>query len=529
MTEEEPSGRRGLSERVGRLSAGALAVIGIVIVVGVGSAGYYAYQTYDYVQHDNDFCMSCHLMAEPFELFAESAHQGLGCKACHRPNLIQRSQMGLTQIVDDPQEISVHAEVPNGVCAECHVEGNPEEWRIIANTAGHRVHLESEDSVLQGLQCVECHSTSIHEFAPIDRTCAQSGCHEDSQIQLGEMSNLTVHCAACHTFVAPVGAEGTLLGTPEQAALLPDYEECLSCHAMRQLVEMPEDDPHEGGCAACHNPHEQTEPAQAAESCATVGCHDDVASVTPFHQGLGVDVVTDCLYCHQAHDFSLDGSDCAACHEGANAPPLTSVASLQDLDFSHDEHESMACADCHTTGETHGAASVSTLTDCRSCHHERPLSASCDQCHTPADAPVETFALTGPMVLDVGVNDPDRSFSFPHGNHADLDCASCHSEGLAMSVPAELDCASCHEDHHTETSDCASCHVAAPVSAHPPDQAHVTCSGSGCHTDVPFERVPRTRAFCLGCHQGMVDHEPQGTCSECHQLPEPLPQRGNVP
>ena len=527
MTEQEPSGRRGLSGRLGRLSTGALAVIGMVILVGVGSAGYYAYQTYDYIQHDNDFCMSCHLMAEPFELFAESAHQGLGCKACHRPNLIQRSQMGLTQIVENPQEISVHAAVPNEVCAECHIEGNPEEWRVIANTVGHRVHLESEDSVLQGLQCVECHSTSIHEFAPIDRTCAQSGCHEDAQIQLGEMSNLTIHCAACHTFVAPVGREGSLLGTPVQAALLPDFDECLSCHVMRQLVEMPEDDPHESGCAACHDPHTQTEPAQAAETCASAGCHDDVRSATPFHEGLDAGVLTDCLYCHQAHDFSLDGSDCGSCHEGQEAP--RTVRAVQDLPFSHSQHQSVECADCHSTGETHGAVSVSTVNDCRSCHHEEPLRETCDACHTPTDAPLETFRIVGSMVLDVGVNDPGRILDFPHQSHAELSCASCHSEGLAMTVPAGLDCTTCHEDHHTSVSDCASCHVPAPVSAHPPEQAHVTCTGSGCHTEVPFESVPRTREFCLGCHQDMVDHEPQDTCSGCHQLPAPLPQRGNGP
>ena len=42
-----------------------------------------AYRTYDYIEHDNDFCMSCHLMAEPFERFGQSAHRDLGCKACH--------------------------------------------------------------------------------------------------------------------------------------------------------------------------------------------------------------------------------------------------------------------------------------------------------------------------------------------------------------------------------------------------------------------------------------------------------------
>lgn len=525
MTEEATRGK-GLAERIGGLSFVALGVIGLLIFLGLGGAGYYAYRTYDYVQHDNDFCMSCHLMAEPFEAFAESAHQGLGCKACHRPNIVQRSQMGLTQIVDNPEEISVHAAVPNQVCAECHIEGDPEKWRLIANSVGHRVHLESEDSVLQGLQCVECHATSIHEFAPIDRTCAQSGCHEDRAIQLGEMSNLTIHCAACHTFVAPVRDRESLLGSPEDAAILPDYEECLSCHAMRTLVEMPEDDPHQGVCAACHNPHEQSEPAEAVRSCATVGCHDDVRSLTPFHRGVELETLTNCLNCHQAHDFAVDGSDCGLCHAGAETPPNLPI---QSLEFSHDQHELVDCRSCHTTGDTHGATSISTIADCRSCHHEEPVSASCERCHGPADAPDATYRRSGSMVLDVGVNDPDRVFLFPHDRHADLDCASCHTEGLALTPPDDLDCRACHEDHHTPESDCAACHRAAPVSAHPPTEAHVTCSGAGCHTDVPFESVPRTRAFCLGCHQNLRDHEPGQTCADCHQLPAPRGTPGNRP
>ena len=49
-----------------------------------------------------------------------------------------RSQMALTQILQNPDELSVHAEVPNEKCADCHVEGDPEKWAIVAASAGHR-------------------------------------------------------------------------------------------------------------------------------------------------------------------------------------------------------------------------------------------------------------------------------------------------------------------------------------------------------------------------------------------------------
>lgn len=525
MPDPTPSRLRSLATTLGTLSPLVLALIGVLVAAGVGAGGYYAYRTYDYIQHDNDFCMSCHLMAEPFERFAESPHQGLGCKACHRPNLLERSAMGVTAVLEDPEEVSEHAAVPNEVCSECHIEGDPDEWRLIANSAGHRVHFESEDPVLEGLQCVECHATSIHEFAPIDRTCAQSQCHADNVIQLGGMSDLTIHCAACHTFVAPVASQPTILGDEVDAAILPDYDECLTCHVMRTLVELPDPDPHSGGCGACHNPHTQAQPAEAAGSCATVGCHENPRTLTAFHQGLSPEIGADCLHCHTAHDFALDGSDCASCHEG-----IVGVDPVQSLpDFTHTDHELVECAGCHNSAEGHGRVTVTGVEDCRACHHTAPVSRSCERCHASSDGPERSFRTVRALTFSVGTEDPRRTLTFPHEAHNEVDCGRCHTQGLALAPPADLDCASCHEEHHTAESDCAACHRVASVEAHPPSQAHVTCSGASCHQRVPFESVPRTRDFCLGCHQDLREHEAPRACAECHTLPAPLPQSGGLP
>lgn len=552
---------------LGRLSVPVLAGVGLLILVGVGAGGYYAYETYDYVQHDNDFCMSCHLMQQPYELFAESAHRGLGCKACHQPNLVQRSSMALAQIIENPEDISVHAEVPNERCADCHIEGDPEKWRLIANSAGHKAHFESDDPMLEGLQCVECHSTSVHEFAPIDRTCAQSGCHEDNTIQLGEMSDLTIHCAACHTFVAPVvaGDEGEeILGSGVDAAILPDQEECLSCHVMRTLVEMPDPDPHDGVCAACHNPHEQERSAEAVQSCANAGCHAAADTLTPFHRGMGPGVLEDCLYCHEAHDFEVNGENCLDCHQGivddslavpragggsaSRMTPDTSMvmglsaspyahqplgvgvgvgvgwwshalpAAQESPRFLHSDHRNVECGNCHVSRDGHGELAVTTLSDCRSCHHTEPVSRDCARCHGSEDVPDQTFRPVRSFELSVGGG--SRTLTFRHEPHAELDCAQCHTEGTNLSA-ADAECASCHEEHHAAGNDCASCHVRAPVSAHPPSEGHVTCSGAGCHQAVPFEGLPRTRSVCLVCHQDLRDHRPGRACIECHTLPDP--------
>ncbi|MEX2466198.1 MAG: NapC/NirT family cytochrome c [Gemmatimonadota bacterium] len=524
--------RRGrIASWIGRLSLPALAVLGVVLVSAVGTGSYYAYRTYDFVEHDNEFCLSCHLMADPYERFAQSAHQDLGCKDCHQPSLIERSRMGLSQFVENPDEISAHAEVPNDLCASCHIEGDPERWRSVAATAGHRVHLESDDPALEGLQCVECHASSLHEFAAVDRTCAQSGCHTDSGIQLGGMSDLTIHCAACHGFNTALDRSG---GEVALAALAPDENTCLSCHAMQAMATMPEDDPHEGTCASCHNPHVQATPEEASSSCATAGCHTDAEALTPFHRGLDEDVAADCMYCHQAHDFRVDGDNCVACHvdifDDADAGLLGAVHASRGAGFAvhqpqeppgflHSEHRDVDCASCHASEPVHGALTVTTVADCRSCHHSEPVATDCVACHAEPGGSGAAVEVRRTLSLSVGER-PGRALPFDHGTHEGETCSTCHAEGPTRSA-AQVDCASCHEPHHDAAVDCASCHVPAAPGAHSVDTAHLGCGGSGCHQDLPFEQVERSRTVCLVCHQDLWDHRPEGDCAECHAMTGP--------
>ncbi len=586
---------------VTRLSLPALALIGVFIAAGVGAGGYYAYETYDYVQHDNDFCLSCHLMADPYQRFARSAHRGLGCKACHHPGIVARSEMALTQIVENPQKLEIHAEVSNDKCAECHIKGDPEKWDIIKNSAGHKAHLESKDPRLKGLQCVECHSTSLHEFAPSDKTCTQAGCHTHNKIVLGKMANLTIHCVACHGFTKPVPATDNEKQVME--ALAPKSGECLTCHAMRKLVNLPDPDPHEGSCASCHNPHTQHTPHDAVESCTKSGCHTQVDTLTPFHRGMAPGVLEDCTNCHVAHSFEVDGTRCVACHQniqrddpsvpipspegvvgdssvtpsaqtiasglpetprgvspyvhvtrpirasaaspyvhfagigvgqGGQAPLHPSVSRAQQQaqqqapHFLHSQHKGVGCLKCHDDTRSHGGLKVTTLRDCRSCHHAPPISDSCARCHKPSDMPTRTFEEVRSVTLSVGSKvAQERTFSFQHEPHEGIDCSRCHTKGLDRSA-ASVDCDGCHEKHHEVENNCTSCHQQPPPSAHPITQAHVTCSGTGCHTPSPFNGAPRTRPVCLVCHQQQKNHNPGRECSDCHALPSPRSPGGSV-
>jgi nitrate/TMAO reductase-like tetraheme cytochrome c subunit len=508
-----------LRTRITKLPPIALVSLAIIAVAGAATAGVLLFRTYSYVQHDNNFCLSCHLMADPFDRFAQSAHRGLGCKACHQPTMMVRSRMALTQIIEQPAELETHAEVSNQACADCHVTGDPEKWQLIAASAGHRVHLESQDPALRGLRCVQCHSSSVHEFAATDKTCAQAGCHENVEIRLGRMGDLTIHCASCHDFNAPVAA--TMPAETLAVALRPQREECLSCHAMRLLVDdFPEHDPHQAACGACHDPHKQTTPAQAVESCATAGCHTSVDTLTAFHRGLAAGVLTQCTACHTAHDFAAT-TQCLACHQDMTraAPPIA-VARVgrpraDSLIFEHTQHRGVECTACHQTTTTHGQITITTFNECRQCHHTGEAAPTCTRCHAPAElrAPYRIV-----QTVDLSVAPPKtKRLPFDHSRHANEACSACHTNTIDQSA-ANVSCNSCHQKHHTPNANCRLCHETPRANAHNM-RSHVTCAGSGCHSPAPFQGVPATRQLCLSCHQDLADHMPGRNCINCHTLP----------
>ncbi len=523
-----------------------LVVAAVAVAVG---AGRMAYTTYDFVQHDNDFCMSCHLMGDAFERFARSEHRGMGCKACHQPTLMGRSQMAVSNFVSPPDSSEIHAEVPNERCASCHIEGDPERWRVVAATAGHRVHFESTAPELEGLKCVECHSTSLHEFAPVDRSCGASECHSDVQVRLGRMGDFTIHCIACHSFTEPVPA-----GTPLSAAvttLAPGGGECLSCHAMRERVSMPEDDPHEGKCASCHNPHTQETPAQAVESCATAGCHTDPGNLTPMHRGLEAGQLEECMTCHIAHDFHANGGDCRLCHSDIHERDSlrggrTALGPMRQAPGNPGgERPSGPVADAGprkagviAPGSLPGAGVAASL----GLIHPVPGEGAPGREYAVAVArPAGAGAIVSPPTA-AAQESPARASSSArvwHDQHRDLDCLECHSnEGShgRITVTTAADCRACHHAPPV-WKPCTDCHaeleyaglvysasrtltmtVGTPVTRRLPldHRAHESVECTDCHT-APSS-LDAAAVDCSSCHE--EHHRPETRCVDCHAQPE---------
>jgi hypothetical protein len=503
-----------------------IALTSLVLLVAVtGSVG--MYRVYDYVQHDNDFCTGCHLMQDPFERFAKSAHRGLGCKACHRPNIWQRSTMGLIQIVERPDSLTRHAEVPSELCAECHVDGNPEEWKLIAQSAGHRVHLESDNPKLAKIECLTCHGAGVHEFATSDKSCGQSECHTDTRIQLGGMSKLAIHCASCHDFNKPVPVKASADSITH--SLRPARSDCFGCHEMRAKLAnaLPKDEPHNAVCGTCHNPHEQNTPAAAVTTCANGGCHQHVDTVTAMHRDLSPGVLQNCTACHVAHSWKVKGSECSSCHKPEDldnparkpikrlhttaqqqnlfdmvlAPTRILFTMLAEPPFRHKLHASVVCKSCHESDDGHGLLKIRTAADCEGCHHSVENRGRCTGCHTL-----------------------DERKSLTHVRHITRQCVSCHTpeDGLRTTTA----CTSCHADHHDAARTCTACHNNVKRIAGHDAKVHLSCTNAGCHQDKVTAPLRTQRNVCLACHTEQATHQPKGDCATCHMIPKHAKEAG---
>jgi hypothetical protein len=195
----------------------------------------------------------------------------------------------------------------------------------------------------------------------------------------------------------------------------------------------------------------------------------------------------------------------------------TRVARLTGTAFSHARHRDLPCVQCHDVADSHGAVTVTDPRQCRDCHHAEPVAANCARCHREADFAGERRTMT--QRFETTVAQPvTRELVFAHVQHRDVPCTSCHQAPSTLAVVPG--CADCHSDHHQPQVQCMACHIAPPRAAHTV-LAHLGCTGSGCHDPVPVAGVPRTRNFCLVCHQELVAHERGRNCADCHVLPPP--------
>jgi hypothetical protein len=294
--------------------AGMIAGVAVLAVAGAA----FGFASWHYMQHDNGFCTGCHVMGPAFQKFSNSEHAQLECHDCHQQPITASMRQLYLWVLERPEEIGPHAPVRDAVCARCHIQEDPDStWQRIIATTGHKLHLESDSAPLRQVMCVTCHGRDVHRFLPPRETCGQSGCHEpvDTRIRLGAMADQTgMHCVACHNFTAQLPTAAPVDSLTQR--MVPTRPQCFGCHNMQNLMNAfdAEQDPHQGQCGLCHNPHVQTVPGRSWTTCATSGCHMRVDTLTPFHRGLHAGVLEKCSTCHVAHTWQVRGMDCRSCH-----------------------------------------------------------------------------------------------------------------------------------------------------------------------------------------------------------------------
>jgi hypothetical protein len=356
-------------------------------------------------------------------------------------------------------------------------------------------------------------------------------------------------------------ANGTMLGGYASHAEFAD--QCSLCHApLWDAAGMS------GRCETCHTDiaSQRSDPAtlhgiifQMTPDIACQTCHTDhrgpSASMTDFDSRLfphfvfgyslaghaalpngshfacsdchGSDITTfdlaTCQTCHEQLDAAFTtvhvlsfGTDCLACHDGIDT---------FGSDFDHNrflfdltgKHVGAPCSACHLNARTVPDLQAAP-TDCFSCHaedepHEGRFGTDCGSCHTTDGWKPASF-------------DHNLAAFKLEGKHAQVECESCHINGVYRGTP--MDCYSCHaqDDVHMGSfgTQCGNCHNPAGwlpaffdhnLSSFPLTGAHVRLACDQCHGGGMFNSLSTD---CYSCHAANDAHNGQyGTnCAACH-------------
>lgn len=275
----------------------ALGIVAVVIgFVAFGAFG--AFRVYSYTQNDPTFCRSCHTMEKAWDRWATSEHSKVNCHSCHEASPVASFEQVVKYAVNQPDDVSKHALVNDEACKTCHESGNGK-WKQIADTAGHQVHVED-----QNLNCLKCHSVTLHRFAPPEKICL--ACHGDQTVKTTAMAER--YCLDCHNFLR------------ENSPLRPQRQDCLKCHEAQTQKEVhwPTTAPMQFQCAQCHQPHKaETSPVATCQSCHT-------EQQTKGKHAVSAHTTTSCSTCHKPHEWKVTQREtCTTCHQNKvehNAP-----------------------------------------------------------------------------------------------------------------------------------------------------------------------------------------------------------------
>lgn len=370
-------------------------------------------------------------------------------------------------------------EEQNGLCLACHEDVA----RDVA--AGGGYHGQAPEVV--GAECSSCHAEHEgrdHDIVGLD---TETFDHELTNFPLVGKHREAM-CVDCHAEEAESyhAAETT----------------CNACHA--------DEDQHKGNlgteCADCHSETAWTDTHfdhEATTDYALTGKHAELMCVGCHVDEQYENTPNTCVDCHAEDDSheGLNGRECQDCH---------TTRDWRETLFDHfartgfaltGGHGGLTCAQCHTGSRV----DAQTSSECVACHreddsHEGINGTMCQDCHKTT------------RWLDVTF-DHDRDTEFAlHAAHADVECAGCHVEPVAVAVPKTL-CFDCHADEDPHAGQlgesCSACHSDTQ-----------TAWPEGVRFDHDLTRFPllgkHDALVCDDCHATHAFHDAQEQCIDCH-------------
>jgi hypothetical protein len=387
------------------------------------------------------------------------------CSACHTDVAVE---------VKDPA--SIHGRMlqinPGAACRSCHPEHKGsdalltilEGWRFPHDVSGFSLKGHQLTARKEPFLCADCHGEDVTKFDQL--TCRE--CHVDMDISfmLDHHFAFGENCLECHDGVDRYGKGFDHNIFPFKLDGKHAAVKCAQCHVMTTTIN-----------------------AMQATS-------------------------QDCFSCHEKddpHQGSL-GPDCVSCHS-PDGWQITSFDHNRSVFKLNGAHSQVVCEKCHINGVFKG-----TPMNCFSCHkqmdaHMGQLGTACETCHNakawmPAlfDHNTTGFRLTN--------------------SHMNVDCRSCHVNGVFKNTPT--DCFSCHagKDAHAGHygRDCGICHQPTNWSdaafdhnatAFPLMDKHAGLNCDSCHKNGIYKGTPKD---CQSCHAKDDIHNGQLgiNCSICH-------------
>jgi hypothetical protein len=468
-------------------------------------------------------------------------HLQTDCKLCHPTLIFSQAEPECASCHTD-----IHQQTVGMDCDRCHT---PISW-IVNNIT--EIHQQSRFPLLGAhitSDCYDCHpSASMLQFEPLGVECYD--CHQQDYMAATNpnhvASGFSTDCKDCHLLNAFDWS-----GSDFNHAFFPLTEghainDCSKCHDNGDYANTPTD------CYACHQQdYEATEqPSHIAAEFSTNcnECHSLApgwqpavfiqhdAQYFPIYSGEHNNEWMSCFDCHNSQaGYTL--FTCIDCHEHNQS----------EMDEEHDDvggyiYESMACFECHPTGDAESGFNHSATNFPLTGAH---VNTACSECHS------QGYEGTSTICYDCHTQDFDQS---TNPNHQQIgiptECEECHTTEPGW-IPAtfgihneyypltgahtsnELACYDCHQGNYTATPNvCAGCHTPDYDQTTNPNHGELgiamTCED--CHTTEPGwtpadfevhnEYYPLTgahvtQASCFGCHEGDYTNTPN-TCAGCH-------------